>query len=65
MTGASPLGHDTPFRIPAELSNTIESRAEVLLAQQSRPSQGMPKRKLKYAYGFSLGLIVSQSRGYK
>ena len=63
MTGASPLEHDIPFKIPAELSNTIESRAEVVLAQQSRPSQGMSKRKFKYTYGFSLSLVVSHNRG--
>ena len=49
VTGASPLGQDIPFRIPAGLSNTIESRAEVVMAQQSRPSQGMSKNRFKYA----------------
>ena len=41
--GAS-LMHDSPFRVPAELSNTIEPKAELMMAQQARQKQIAEKR---------------------
>ena len=36
--------HDSPFRVPAELSNTIEPKAELMMAQQARQKQIAEKR---------------------
>ena len=43
-SGGTPIMRDSPFRVPAELSNTIEPKAEVLLAQQARQRQLSEKR---------------------
>ena len=36
--------HGSPFRVPAELSNTIEPKAELLIAQQAKLKQLSDKR---------------------
>merc|ERR1711997_673732 len=35
LTTGVPVGNDLPFRIPAELTNTIEPKSEALISQHS------------------------------